>query len=74
MYRDKATAILNRRNITEKSKIDRLLELNADIYTNLGTDSTITDKKNAQVDSNFIYRAIMQLDYNLGKFLIQNRC
>lgn len=72
--RETADKILSYTTYSDKRKIDSLLELNADIYTNLGTDSTITEKKSAQADSNYIYNVIKKIDHKLGSFLYQNKC
>ena len=41
-----------------KKKVDELLREDAWMYTNLGTDSTATEKKAVKVMSRKIYRAI----------------
>jgi len=44
-----------------KRKVDSLLEIDANMYTNLGTESTLTEKKNTKVISRKIYKAIAQI-------------
>tara|TARA_R110000803_G_scaffold146050_1_gene211894 strand:- start:1153 stop:1407 length:255 start_codon:yes stop_codon:yes gene_type:complete len=41
-----------------KRKVDELLEIDADMYTNLGIDSSKTEKKNVKAISRKIYKAI----------------
>lgn len=41
-----------------KKKVDELLKEDAYMYTNLGIDSTTTDKKKVKVMSRKIYKAI----------------
>lgn len=59
---------------TKKSKIkkiDKLLQADAVNYTNLGIDSTITERRQVKKQSRQIYRAIKQLDYTLGESLLK---
>ena len=41
-----------------KRKVDELLKIDAYMYTDLGTDSTKSEKKNVKVISRKIYKAI----------------
>ena len=66
--------ILNYKTISTKDKIDRLLELDAIMYTNLGSDSTKTDRNETKKKSRIIYRAIKTLDRDLGDMLLINQC
>ncbi len=66
--------ILNYKTISDKDKIDRLLELDAIMYTNLGSDSTKTDRNETKKKSRIIYRAIKNLDRDLGDMLLINQC
>jgi hypothetical protein len=72
--RETADKILSYKSYSDKRKIDSLLELNAIIYTNLGTDSTATEKRTAQADSNYIYNTIKKIDSALGSFLYIHKC
>lgn len=61
---------LNYKSVSNREKIDRLLEIDAIQYTNLGTDSTKSEKLQVRRNSKYIYRAIQKLDYEMGsKFL-----
>jgi len=56
---------------TKKTKVDRLLELDADMYTNMGIETTKTDRKIVKRNSRKIYYAIKQINPELGTKLIQ---
>lgn len=55
-----------------KERIDELLELDATQYTNLGSDSTKTEKKEVKKNSRLIYRAIKDLDKYIGESLLNH--
>ena len=57
--------------LTDKEKIDKLLELDCNLYTNLGTDSTKTEKQEVKRMSKKIYRAIQTINEPIGKSLLQ---
>ena len=44
-----------------QKKVDTLLEMDCNLYTNLGTDSSKTERKNAHSISSYIYRKISEL-------------
>ena len=62
--------ILGYKTYTNRQKIDALLELDANQYCNLGSDSTKTDRNEAKKQSRAIYRAIKQLDNRVGDRLL----
>lgn len=72
MYKEKADKIANYKTYSKKQKIDALLELNASIYTNIGTDSTKQEKSNAEISSRHIYRHIQKLDEPFGRLLLRD--
>ena len=57
--------------IPDKEKIDKLLELDCNLYTNLGTDSTKTEKQEVKRMSRKIYKAIQTISEPIGKSLLQ---
>ena len=61
-----------RQDITDKEKIDKLLEFDCNMYTNLGTDSTKTEKLEVKRMSKKIYRAIQDINEAIGKSLLQS--
>ena len=58
---------------TVVERINQLLELDAIMYTNLGSDSTKTEKLEVKKNSRIIYRAIRDLDLETGKLLLQHQ-
>lgn len=60
-----------KQDITDKEKIDKLLELDCNLYTNLGTDSTKSEKQEVKRMSKKIYRAIQNINEPIGKSLLQ---
>jgi len=57
-------------NRSIKERIDSLLEMDANMYTNLGSDSTKAEKEEVKKKSRIIYRAIKELDPYIGSQLI----
>ena len=62
--------ILSYTSWSDKKKIDTLLHIDCVQYANLGTDSTIGEKKNVRTQSRNIYRAIKSIDESKGKLLL----
>ena len=58
-------------NCTPKKKVDRLLEMDADMYTNMGIDTKASERKLIKGNSRKIYYAIKKIDTELGTKLIQ---
>lgn len=58
--------ILNFKTWDDKKKIDELLRIDAKIYAHQGTDSTRVELEEGKKKSKKIYKAIKQIDYNLG--------
>jgi len=71
---DRVLKIVGYKTWSDKRKVDALLEIDATAYTNLGTDSTKTEREQTRRDSRFIYRAIKSIDERLGKELLHNQC
>jgi len=69
----KIEKILNYKSISIRQKIDRLLELDAINYTNLGSESNKTQREEVKKESRFIYRAIKTLDTDLGNLFLQHQ-
>ena len=57
---------------TVRERIDQLLEMDANQYTNLGSDSTKAEKAEVKKNSKLIYRAIKDLDEYIGKLLLEH--
>jgi hypothetical protein len=54
-------------------RVNKLLEIDANMYTNLGSDSTKAEKQEVKKNSRIIYRAIRDLDIETGKLLLQHQ-
>lgn len=50
-----------------RKKVDALLEYDCNMYTNLGIDSTKTERINTKRKSKKLYRAIQTIDADQGK-------
>ena len=72
MIRQKIDKIMSYKTYTDEDKIDRLLEINAEIYTNIGTDTKKSEIQQAESDSKYIYRNIQKLDDRLGRLLLRD--
>jgi hypothetical protein len=57
---------------TVLERIDQLLEIDAKMYQNLGTDSTKSEKTEVKKNSKVIYRTIKDLDEYTGKLLLEH--
>jgi len=58
---------------TVVQRINELLEIDATMYTNLGSDSTKAEKQEVKKNSRIIYKAIKDLDIATGKLLLQHQ-
>jgi len=63
---------LSCKSLSNKEKTNRLLEIDAIQYTNLGTDSTKEEKSVVKKNSLYIYETIKKIDLRLGKTLLYN--
>ena len=72
MIRQKIDKIMSYKTYTDEDNIDRLLEINAEIYTNIGTDTNKSEIQQAESDSKYIYRNIQKLDDRLGRLLLRD--
>ena len=64
--------IVNFKSWSDKQKIDELLRIDSMIYPNLGTESSVKEKRQAQSISKQIYRLIKKIDKTLGETLLVN--
>ena len=58
---------------SDRKKIDAMLEIDSNNYTNLGKDSLQEDKDLVKKQSRFIYRAIKTIDESVGNLLYKAR-
>jgi len=56
----------------EKEKMDALLELDTLLYTRLGSDSSLTDKRETKKKSRIIYRSIKTFNKIVGDSFLQH--
>ena len=70
-YRD-IDKIASYKTWPERKKIDTLLFIDCDLYTQLGMDSSIKEKKETKLKSRKIYKAINKIDNILGKLFLQS--
>ena len=57
---------------SDKKKVDTLLAIDADLYCNLGIESSKTERENVKVKSRKIYRLIKSIDEYTGKILLRH--
>ena len=68
---DKIKDQLNRSKANkDKKKISELFRIDSYMYTNLGTDSTKTERDAVKRKSKYIYRAIAKIDPKIGKEML----
>ena len=65
--------IYNYKTISNRIKIDRLLEIDVIQYTNLGSDSTKTEKLIVKKNSRYIYKTIKKIDEATGNLLLEHQ-
>tara|TARA_R110000796_G_scaffold9864_1_gene33347 strand:+ start:118 stop:351 length:234 start_codon:yes stop_codon:yes gene_type:complete len=63
----------NYKTISDKDKIDRLLEIDVIQYTNLGSDSTKAEKLIVKKNSKYIYKTIKKIDEATGNLLLEHQ-
>tara|TARA_B100000900_G_scaffold258723_1_gene220519 strand:- start:71 stop:376 length:306 start_codon:yes stop_codon:yes gene_type:complete len=57
---------------SEKEKMDALLELDTLLYTRMGIDSSLTEKRETKKKSRIIYRAIKSFNKRVGDSFLQH--
>ena len=70
---DDINKILSYTSLKDKKKIDTLLQIDADLYTNLGKESSKTQIENVKKASKKIYRAIKTVDEYTGRLLLREQ-
>ena len=60
-------------NLSIKDRVDKLLEINAFMYTELGSDSTKLEREEAKKNSRVIFRAIKEVDPYVGEMFLQHQ-
>jgi hypothetical protein len=59
--------ILEFKTWSDRRKIDELLRMDCEMYTNLGIDSTKKEKSEVTKNSRRIYKAIKTIDQRMGQ-------
>ena len=70
--KEQALKIAQDFNISIKERVDMLLEIDANMYTNLGSDSPKTEKEEVKKNSKAIYRMIKGIDEQSGNLLLNH--
>ena len=70
---DDIDKILGYTSWKDKKKIDTLLKIDADLYTNLGKESSKTQIENVKKASRKIYKAIKTIDEYTGRLLLREQ-
>ena len=65
--------IFSYKTISDKEKIDRLLEIDANQYANCGIETTKTKKLLVKKNSKYIYKIIKKIDEKIGKSLLEHQ-
>ena len=68
---DDIEKILNFKTWSDRRKIDELLMIDSRIYAFLGSDSTKPEIDNAKRKSKKIYRAIKEVDHEMGNSFLE---
>lgn len=70
--KEEALRIAEDFNKSIKERIDQLLEMDATMYTNLGSDSSKAERAEVKKNSKLIYKTIRVLDEYTGKLLLEH--
>tara|TARA_R100000781_G_scaffold65365_2_gene41131 strand:+ start:2614 stop:2841 length:228 start_codon:yes stop_codon:yes gene_type:complete len=70
---DDIEKILNFTSWSKKRKIDTLFEIDADLYCNLGKESSKTELEKVKKQSRKIYKAIKSVDEYTGRLLLREQ-
>jgi len=65
--------IFNYTSISNIEKINRMLEIDAIQYTNLGSDSTKSEKEIVKKNSKYIYRVISRINSEIGRQFLEHQ-
>ena len=63
--------ILDFKSWTNKRKIDELLRIDCNMYTNMGSDSSKKERQDTKKRSKTIYRSISKIDESIGNSLVR---
>ena len=69
---NKIDKILNYKTYSDKQKIDSLLEIDANLYCNLGKETNKTERLEVKRYSKLIYKAIKSINADTGNLFLQH--
>ena len=67
---DDIEKVLSFKTWSNKRKIDELFRIDCEMYTNLGTDSTKTEREKVKAKSKAIYKTVAKIDEKTGRHLL----
>jgi hypothetical protein len=70
---DDIEKILNFTSWSKKRKIDTLFEIDANLYCNLGSESSKTEVEKVKKQSRKIYKAVKTIDEYTGRLLLREQ-
>ena len=65
--------IFNYTSLSSLEKINRMLEIDAAQYTNLGIDSTKAEKDLVKKNSRYIYKIISKINPEIGRQFLEHQ-
>ena len=65
--------IFNYSSISNIEKINRMLEIDATQYTNLGSDSSKSEKEIVKKNSKYIYKVISRINPEIGRQFLEHQ-
>tara|TARA_R110000803_G_scaffold59517_1_gene118151 strand:+ start:394 stop:627 length:234 start_codon:yes stop_codon:yes gene_type:complete len=65
--------IFNYTSISNIEKINRMLKIDATQYTNLGIDSTKSEKEIVKKNSRYIYKVISRINPEIGRQFLEHQ-
>lgn len=65
--------IFNYSSISNIEKINRMLKIDATQYTNLGSDSTKSEKEIVKKNSKYIYKVISRINPEIGRQFLEHQ-
>lgn len=66
-------ANVSKKKMEDRLKVDLLLQLDATLYMNLGSDSTKTEKEEVRKRSRSIYREIKKYNEPMGRSFLEHQ-
>ncbi len=70
---EKVDKIYNYTTISDRDKIDKLLQIDATQYTNCGSDSTKKEREIVKKNSTYIYKTIKKINQTLGETFLKHQ-